>query len=354
MTKSTSAEAAPRRRYQSLIRWTMLLTLFLIMVGAWVRLTDAGLGCPDWPGCYGKITPTQAAEQIQAAVQEQGGDHGPVSMGKAWREMGHRYIAMVLGLLIIVIAWLGWRHRAALPSGPWLATLLVGVVILQGLFGKWTVTLLLKPAIVTGHLIGGMLTLALLTWLWQRQACANSAPLQAIASRAETRGGMLGLKGAVIVGLLALSAQIILGGWTSTNYAALACNELPTCHSGQWWPTADFANAFHLFRELGMDASGETLSVSALTAIHLAHRVGAVIAFVLVGWLALRAIAQPLTRQPGYLLLVALVGQVALGFANVLLSLPLSVAVAHNGLAAVLLMLVVVIKYRVFRFSRVA
>jgi cytochrome c oxidase assembly protein subunit 15 len=332
----------------------MILTLFLIMVGAWVRLTDAGLGCPDWPGCYGKVTPTQAAEEIRAAVQAQGGEHGPVSMGKAWREMGHRYIAMLLGLLIIVLAWMGWRHKSVLPAGPWLATILVGVVILQGLFGKWTVTLLLKPAIVTGHLIGGMLTLALLTWLWQRQACANSAPLQGIVSRAETRGAMRALKVPVLLGLVALCVQIILGGWTSTNYAALACNELPTCHSGQWWPTADFTNAFHLFRELGMDASGETLSVSALTAIHLAHRVGAVIAFVFIGWLALRAIAQPLTRQPGYLLLVALIGQVALGFANVLLSLPLSVAVAHNGLAAVLLMLVVVIKYRVLRFSRVA
>lgn len=332
----------------------MLLTLVLIMVGAWVRLTDAGLGCPDWPGCYGQVTPVQAAEQIQAAVEAQGGEHGPVSMGKAWREMGHRYIAMVLGLIIIALAVLGWAWRRALPDGPWLATVLVGVVILQGLFGKWTVTLLLKPAIVTGHLVGGMLTLALLTWLWQRVACAGSAALQATVSQAGTRAAMASLKGMTVIALIALSIQIILGGWTSTNYAALACNELPTCHSGQWWPSADFGHAFHLFRELGMDANGEVLSTAALTAIHLTHRIGAVVAFVLVGWLGWRASREALTRTPGMWLLLALCIQVALGFANVLLSLPLSIAVAHNGMAAVLLMLLVVIKYRVFRFSRVA
>jgi len=158
--------------YRRLIGWTAFLCFSLIMIGAWVRLTDAGLGCPDWPGCYGKFTPVQAKAQIEQAIAEQGGEHGPVSMGKAWREMVHRYIATGLGLLIIGIVAFAWRLRHLLGQSPWLATLTLGVVILQGLFGKWTVTLLLKPAIVTGHLIGGLLTFSLLFWLWLRTKTA--------------------------------------------------------------------------------------------------------------------------------------------------------------------------------------
>ncbi|NCW82442.1 MAG: hypothetical protein EBV68_11300, partial [Betaproteobacteria bacterium] len=142
--------------YRRLIGWSALICFALIMIGAWVRLTDAGLGCPDWPGCYGKLTPVQAKDQIAQAVAEQGGDHGPVSMGKAWREMVHRYIATGLGLLIIGIVVLAWRFRHRLQQSPWLASVTLAVVILQGMFGKWTVTLLLKPAIVTGHLILGL------------------------------------------------------------------------------------------------------------------------------------------------------------------------------------------------------
>jgi len=169
--RSTAGKTRTRLAiYRNLAVITVFITLGLIMLGAGVRLTDAGLGCPDWPGCYGKLSPVHAKEEIAQAVAAQGGEHGPVSMGKAWREMIHRYIAMGLGLLIIGLAVLGWKWRRDLPAGPWLATALVGVVIMQGLFGKWTVTLLLKPAIVTGHLLGGMLTLALLVWLWRRVA----------------------------------------------------------------------------------------------------------------------------------------------------------------------------------------
>ncbi|MGB7298041.1 MAG: COX15/CtaA family protein [Burkholderiaceae bacterium] len=348
MAKTATDNLARRRIYQSLVKWTVVLTLCLIMVGAWVRLTDAGLGCPDWPGCYGHFTPAHAAEHIGAAVDAQGGEHGPVSMGKAWREMGHRYIAMLLGLLIIGLAWLGWRHKASLPGGPWLATVMVGVVILQGLFGKWTVTLLLKPAIVTGHLIGGMLTLALLTWLWQRQVCSNSETFSQLPGHSATGQLRPSLGWLTWIALIALSGQIILGGWTSTNYAALACTDLPTCH-GVWWPQADFSNAFHLLRELGRDASGELLSHDALTAIHLSHRMGAIVATICVGWLGFKALGQPQLRQPGFLLILALIAQVLLGLSNVVFSLPLAIAVAHNGMAAILLMLVVVIKYRVSR-----
>lgn len=258
------------------------------MLGAGVRLTDAGLGCPDWPGCYGKLTPAHAADSIDAAVAAQGGEHGPVSMGKAWREMIHRYIASGLGLLIIALMVLAWKWRRDLPGDPWLATALVAVVILQGLFGKWTVTLLLKPAIVTGHLLGGMLTLAMLVWLWRRlaepaqersvvagpPADVSSRSVQASGADQPSAGGQarigqagtgpLGvghagvrpraagmLRVALAAGLLALIVQIFLGGWTSTNYAALACNEFPTCQQQQWWPQADWSDAFHLTRELG-------------------------------------------------------------------------------------------------------
>ena len=321
----------------------MVLTLCLIMIGAWVRLTDAGLGCPDWPGCYGQLTPTQAASEIARAVDAQGGEHGPVSMAKAWREMGHRYIAMGLGLLIIAIAVLGWRWRAQLARGPVLGAVLLFVVILQGLFGKWTVTLLLKPAIVTGHLIGGILLLSLLVWLWQRQKVADIARPTDDQVFALRRLGV-----PAVIAVIALSAQIVLGGWTSTNYAALACTDIPTCQ-GSWWPATDFANAFSIFRELGMDSTGKPLDSAALTAIHLTHRIGAILASAVLLWLAVGALRRPLTRQPAQWLIAALIGQITLGISNVVFSLPLAVAVAHNGLAAVLMMILVVINYRVFR-----
>lgn len=325
--------------YRRLIGIAVVLTFGLVMLGAYVRLTDAGLGCPDWPGCYGTLSPVHASDQIRQAVEEQGGEHGPVSMGKAWREMGHRYIAASLGLLIIVIAWIALRRRRTLQQSPVLALALVAVVILQGLFGKWTVTLLLKPAIVTGHLIGGLLTLAMLLWLWQRQVpwkrFVDAEPVAA-------------LRGPAVIGLVLLCAQIVLGGWTSTNYAALACTDLPTCQ-GQWWPPVNFADAFHVFRELGRTGDGEMLPADALTAIHLSHRIGAVIVTVVLGWLAHRLMATPGLRALGIGLLVVLTLQVLLGLANVWFSLPLSVAVAHNGGAALLLALLVVLNFQVVR-----
>ncbi|MEK9720852.1 MAG: COX15/CtaA family protein [Quisquiliibacterium sp.] len=327
------------RRFSRLVGMAVLITLGLIMLGAWVRLTDAGLGCPDWPGCYGKLTPAMASEQIEKAVWAQGGEHGPVSMGKAWREMAHRYVASGLGLLIIAIAFIAWRRRLELGQSPWLAISLVGVVILQGLFGKWTVTLLLKPAIVTGHLMGGMLTFGLLLWLWLRQQPdwrpVDPEPL------AELRRPAL-------LALVLVTLQIFLGGWTSTNYAALACTDFPTCQ-GQWWPPHDFANGFHFFRELGKTGDGQLLSLQALTGIHLVHRVGAVLVLLVVGWLAHRTARAQGGRALGLAIAGMLLLQWSLGLANIWLSLPLPVAVAHNGGAAVLLGLILVLNYRAFR-----
>lgn len=317
--------------YGRLIVLALALTAVVVVFGAYVRLADAGLGCPDWPGCYGTLSPHHAAGEIRDA--QAANPDGPVSVPKAWKEMIHRYLAASLGVLIIGIAVLAWRHRAHRGSAPLVATLLVGVVIFQGLLGKWTVTLLLKPAIVTAHLLGGLTTLALLTWLAVHAAGARCECVPArvvLAARA---------------GLVLLVLQIALGGWTSTNYAALACTDFPACH-GSLWPLADYANAFHVVRELGMTADGELLSLAALTAIHWSHRMGAVVAggFLLVlGWMLARRMP---TAGAGVALIAAVLLQIGLGIANVVLSLPLPLAAAHNAGAALLVGIMVWVNYR--------
>lgn len=320
--------------YRRLILLALALAAIVIVFGAYVRLADAGLGCPDWPGCYGRLSPAHAADAILDAHAAD--PHGPVSLPKAWKEMIHRYLAATLGLLIIVIALLARFGRARRTSAPRVAALLVGVVVFQGLLGKWTVTLLLKPAIVTAHLLGGVTTLALLGWLALRASAARRVPAGS------------GMVVAARVGLALLMVQIALGGWTSTNYAALACPDFPACH-GSLWPLADYANAFHVVRELGMTADGELLSNEALTAIHWTHRLGALVAggflLALGGLLARR----PATAAPGIALLAALLLQVGLGVANVLLSLPLPLAAAHNAGAVLLLGVMVWINYRLRR-----
>lgn len=317
--------------YCRLIVLALVLTAVVVVFGAYVRLADAGLGCPDWPGCYGQLSPHHASGDILGA--QAADPHGPVTLPKAWKEMIHRYLAASLGVLILGIAVLAWRLRAHRGSAPGVATLLVGVVIFQGLLGKWTVTLLLKPAIVTAHLLGGLTTLALLAWLAARAAGVPRAP-------ASGR-----LAWAARIGLALLVVQIALGGWTSTNYAALACTDFPACH-GSWWPPADYANAFHVVRELGMTAEGELLSLAALTAIHWSHRVGAVVAggfLLMLGWVLMRRTP---TAGAGLGLIAAVVLQIGLGIANVLLSLPLPLAAAHNAGAALLVGMMVWINYR--------
>ena len=336
--------------YRRLIGWSALLCFALIMIGAWVRLTDAGLGCPDWPGCYGKLSPVQAKAQIAQAVAEQGGDHGPVSLGKAWREMIHRYIATGLGLLIIGIVLMAWRLRHRLEQSPWLATFTLGVVILQGLFGKWTVTLLLKPAIVTGHLIGGLLTFSLLFWLWLRTRQA----IEAVGSRLKVpvKPPTYGLQWFARLALLAVGFQIALGGWTSTNYAALACPDFPTCQE-QWVPRVNFSDAFHVVRELGKTAQGDMIDLPALTAIHLSHRLGAVIVLMIIGLLAFFCFRQGVATREARWLLLMLALQWALGISNVIFDLPLWVAVGHTGGAVVLLALTLLLNFRLKALSQV-
>jgi heme a synthase len=345
-SSAQSSASREARLYVRIAGFAMVVTLCLLMLGAWVRLTDAGLGCPDWPGCYGHFTPTQAKDKIQAAVAAQGGEHGPVSIGKAWNEMLHRYVASFVGLMILVLAYLGWKWRAILKNSPLLPTVMVGVVIMQGLFGKWTVTLLLKPAIVTGHLIGGVLTFSLLVWLWERQrAVRRYVDAEPVAS----------LHLPALIGMVILAIQIFLGGWTSTNYAALACTDLPTCQ-GSWWPDMNFTDAFHLIRELGQTGEGSAISMQALTAIHYTHRAWALVVTAYLAWLAWRAFnsgyrfwdneGRQGERPLGLALFVMLCVQVGLGLSNIFWSLPLSVAVAHNGGAAILMALLVVMSLR--------
>lgn len=320
--------------YRKLVWLAVLYTFVVVVVGAYVRLTDAGLGCPDWPGCYGELTPHHARDDIARAVEEQGGTHGPVSLGKAWKEMFHRYIAGGLGLLILVIAVMAWVRRAELRQSPLLATSVLALVILQAALGMWTVTLLLKPVIVTLHLLGGLAILALLAWLALRQQ--KLPPVNAASA--------LRLRPWAVLALLVVIAQIALGGWVSTNYAALACVDFPTCH-GEWMPQMDFRHGFQLVRELGMTAAGTHLSYDAITAIHWTHRVGALLTFLYVGAFALVLLRAYGLLRYGAVLLAALCAQVALGIANILAGLPLLVAAAHNAGAAILLLTMVVINF---------
>ena len=331
---------------RKLVYATTLLTFFLVALGAYVRLTDAGLGCPDWPGCYGKLTPFHAEAEISGA--ERLAPAGPVSKPKAWKEMLHRYVASLVGAMIlaVVLKVFAMRRRVRreheqpdLSLG--LPLLLLGLVVLQGLFGKWTVTLLLKPAIVTLHLLGGMVILAALTWLSARHLGPPAAERPAEARM---------LRPWVVFGLVLLMIQIALGGWVSTNYAALACIDFPTCH-GQWSPDMDFGHAFQLQRELGMTAAGKPLSNEALNAIHWTHRIGALLVAAYLGVLAFFAYRMAGLRVYAIALAIALLIQLALGVTNVLAMLPLPVAVAHNAGAALLLMSVVMLNFAIHQES---
>lgn len=303
-----------------LVLATALLALAVVGLGAYVRLSDAGLGCPDWPGCYGEPTPHHAAGAIAAAHALD--PAGPVSPAKAWKEMSHRYLASGLGLAILTIAWMAWRRERGINRA--LALGLAGLVVFQGLLGMWTVTLLLRPVVVSAHLLGGLATLALLVWLAARLAAGHQF----------TMPGLPRWGARVALALVVL--QVALGGWVSANYAALACADFPTCH-GSWWPQADWRGAFQVHRELGLDAQGQALSLEALIAMHWAHRLGALAATLAVGWLGWRLLGQPAWRGWAVALLGLLGMQLALGVANVLAGLPLSVAVAHNLGAALLL-----------------
>jgi cytochrome c oxidase assembly protein subunit 15 len=353
---------------------------FLVVVfGAFVRLSHAGLSCPDWPTCYGQATwpgHEQAIERANAAFPER-----PFETHKAWREQVHRMIAGTLGALVFALAvTAAWRRRAAvaclaiaalatmagvwlymrgawLASGclsavaiglplvaawrldrptPWrIAVATFAVIVFQAMLGMWTVTWLLKPVVVMGHLLGGFLTFVLLGTVALRLARPR------IATPAQRR-----LKPLVIAALALLGVQVALGGWTSANYAALACGiDFPRC-AGQWWSTMDFHQGFVLWRGIGVNYEGGVLDGAARAAIHVSHRIGAALVFAWVLSLAVLAFARGL-RGYAALLAVLVCTQVALGIANVMAALPLAVATAHNGVAALLLLALVALLVRV-------
>lgn len=332
---------------------TAFLTLDLIAFGAFVRLTDSGLGCPDWPGCYGQLLPVQAATQINQAIVEQGGPQGAVSHSKAWIEMLHRYAASFIGVLILVmlvraaISRVGQR-RAANRGGfidagvglGWPLLLLI-VVSLQGLFGKWTVTLKLMPVVVTTHLMGGMLLFALLIWFWMRER-ERSGDSRAMTIAVPSKARVM-----VWLAIIVLAGQIFLGGWVSTNYAVLACADFPGC-GGTLTPNVDWREGFTFARELGRKPDGSFLSVEALRAIHWAHRIGALVTtlMVLAAALTLMRAHAALKRQAMWIK-AALLAQIVVGICTVLFAQPIALATAHNFLAAVLLASLVVAAYRV-------
>ncbi|RII83646.1 heme A synthase [Neopusillimonas maritima] len=314
-----------RTRYRKLVFFTWFLTLDLIMFGAFVRLTDSGLGCPDWPGCYGKITPIGAADHIRQAYEAM--PYGPVSFPKAWIEMIHRYVGAFLGLLIIFIVIMAWRHRKTLGHTPKLAIATLVAVCLQGAFGAWTVTHKLMPIIVTAHLLGGMLLLAMMTWLAAREKQHERISVAALRWQPW-----------MLVGFVLLFVQIALGGWVSTNYAALACMDFPTCN-GQWVPAMDLQNGFSLIRGLGELPGGEMISQEALVGIHWIHRNFAWVVFAYLGTLAWQMRAEPGLRTPATWVLALLCAQLFTGLTTIFFEWPLLIAVLHNGGAAGLVLM---------------
>jgi heme a synthase len=321
------------RLFNKLVLAATLLAVCVVVLGAYVRLSDAGLGCPDWPGCYGTLTVPQSESAIahaQVAYPD-----SPVEHGKAWKEMTHRYLAGALGLLVLAIFVQAWRMRSQIKVSTWLATFLLALIVFQAALGMWTVTLLLRPIIVSAHLIGGMSTLAILTWMTHRH-------WGVVANSVQSQNMRFWVRGAMIV----LFIQIFLGGWTSTNYAALACTDFPTCH-GMWIPEMDFSNAFSWFRELGVASNGEPLHLAAYTAIQWTHRIGALLTFVYIGWLGLSLLKQPQLKKIAHIMLGLLGIQIVLGIANLVLHLPLALAVGHNMGAALLLMSVVILNSKI-------
>ncbi len=327
-------DASTAQRLRALTLLTLFLTFDLVLFGAFTRLSDSGLGCPDWPGCYGSASPLGARAEIHAEQSLRPG--GPVTHGKAWVEMIHRYLATAVGGLILVLAvasWLAARRRGA-PISPWWATLTLVWVCVQGAFGALTVTMKLYPAIVTAHLLGGVGMLVLLAVqgeAYEKRPLALPPALR---------------RGVVAVAALTL-LQVALGGWVSTNYAVLACSDFPTCQ-GQWWPPMDFAQGYTVVRELGRAADGAWLPFEALTAIHYTHRLVAYLllaALVLLAW-RLRAGGAAARRRWASGFVAVALWQLASGLGNVVLGWPLIAALAHTGGAGLLAVMLAVLLTR--------
>ena len=319
------------KNYSKLAWFGVALALFVVVLGAFVRLSDAGLGCPDWPGCYGHLDwPTETHEITKAndAFPERA-----VEPHKAWKEMVHRYFAGTLGLVVLALfLWAFSKRREMSYSLP----LILGfVIVFQAALGMWTVTLQLKPIIVMGHLMGGMLTLSLLFWL----ALSSSQKIQPYRYAGHVKQWMVGLA------LFLVILQIMLGGWTSSNYAALSCVGFPLCN-GQLWPDMNFSEAFVMWRGLGVNYEFGVLDAPSRVAIQMAHRLGFVVVTLYLAWLTTRLMKNRELMPLGVTVAGLLLLQITLGIVNVTFSLPLAVATAHNGVAALLLLSLVALLYK--------
>ncbi len=355
MAGARGENGQPRRAARApLTRWIrrlalagVLLCFVVVVLGAYVRLNAAGLGCPDWPGCYGHVTPLGAeSAAAQAAFPSK-----PLDVGKAWKEMIHRYAASTLGFIIVIIAAIAIAYRQRkLVSAPY-AVVLLATVVVQGILGMLTVTWQLKPLIVTLHLIFGLTTLGMLWWLWL------SLPDQSWGGMAMNGTGRVGFNGGsggggsgtavtrlahslALIGLCALGVQIALGGWTSSNYAAVACPDFPTCQNA-WWPHTEYRNAFVLWHGLAINYEGGILDNPARVAIHLTHRIGALVATLALALAALFVVLRksvPSATAAAYAVLAALALQLTIGISMVLKAFPLRLTTAHTAGAALLLL----------------
>ena len=319
--------------FKRLLQISIVLALIVVILGAYTRLGDAGLGCPDWPGCYGQLTVPDVADGTKIEGYER-----PLEAAKGWKEMVHRYAASTLGLMILILFVLALRGKPKYYQSMALPSFTALFVMLQGAFGMWTVTLLVHPGIVTTHLIGGFMTTALLAWLLLNQG-RPSITYRHVLKRHKLL---------VLTTLAVLSLQIALGGWTSTNYAALSCGEeFPTC-LGSWWPTMDFVQALY-WGPLGVDYEYGVLENPARAGIQMMHRIGALITTLLIATLIY--LFRDYTHLKSSLLLIGglLIVQITLGILNVLLSIPMIVAVLHNAVALLLLLSLIALAHKIFR-----
>lgn len=322
--------------YRKLLKFSIILALVVVILGAFARLSDAGLGCPDWPGCYGQILVPDLADGTQIEGYER-----PLEVAKGWKEMIHRYAASTLGLVILILWLLVLRGKTQRFQSMTLPSFTVLFVILQGMFGMWTVTLMVHPGIVTTHLIGGFTTSALLFWLYLNQNNPISTYRRHILKRH---------KYLLLLSLLVLSIQIILGGWTSTNYAALSCgDQFPTCLNS-WWPDMDFSKALY-WGPIGTEHDYEygVLENEARAAIQMIHRIGALITTIILASLIFSL--RRYNHLKNYRLAIGglLVAQISLGILNVILSLPMTLAVLHNAVALLLLLSIISLIHKIFK-----
>jgi cytochrome c oxidase assembly protein subunit 15 len=323
-----------------------ILTLFVIMLGAFTRLVDAGLGCPDWPGCYGHLTWPMSEQEVSQANKAY--PDMPVEAGKPWPEMVHRYLASSLGFAAILIAlfcYKAHRNKQQVPIKH--ATFLLGFVILQGLFGMWTVTLKLWPQVVTGHLLGGFTSLTIL-WILYLRINQRGWQVEDAIKPLLTK-----LKPIAAISLVVVILQVFLGGWTTSNYAAVACPDLPMCQ-GQWLPETNFASAFDFSQTIGPNYLGGALDNTARVTIHLSHRIGAMVTTAVLALLilALLRVGQHKTTQYGRGLAALLIIQIGLGLSNIIFQFPVSIAVAHNLFGALLLVSVAGLNYQLIRATK--